>query len=126
MNLPSVGIAIPCFQEAVHIEECVLSCLNQSYSGTIKVYVADGGSTDGTLEKLHQLALQHTDKIVVLNNHRRVTPVALNMGLQASQEDYKMILGAHAALPNDYIEKCIQTFIENPEADCVGGLIVNQ
>jgi len=59
MSSPSVGIAIPCFQEAVHIEECVLSCLNQTYSGNIRVYVADGGSTDGTLEKLQQLALQH-------------------------------------------------------------------
>jgi GT2 family glycosyltransferase len=48
------------------------------------------------------------------------------MGLQASQEDFKMILGAHASLPNDYIEKCIQTFIENPEADCVGGIIINE
>jgi GT2 family glycosyltransferase len=37
-----------------------------------------------------------------------------------------MILGAHASLPNDYIEKCIQTFIENPEADCVGGIIINE
>jgi len=126
MSYPSVGIAIPCFQEAVHIEECVLSCLNQTYSGTIKVYIADGGSTDGTLEKLQQLTLQHADKIVVLKNERRVTPVALNMGLQASQEDFKMILGAHAALPEDYIEKCLRTFEENPDADCVGGLIVNE
>ena len=126
MSSPSVGIAIPCFQEAVHIEECVLSCLNQTYSGIIRVYVADGGSTDGTLEKLQQLALQHENKIVVLKNERRVTPVALNMGLQASNEDFKMILGAHAALPNDYIEKCMQTFIENPEADCVGGIIINE
>jgi cellulose synthase/poly-beta-1,6-N-acetylglucosamine synthase-like glycosyltransferase len=126
MNLPSVGIAIPCFQEALHIEECVLSCLNQTYRGLIKVYVADGGSTDGTLEKLKQLALQHEIKIVVLKNERRVTPVALNMGLQASQEDFKMILGAHAALPSDYIEKCLQTFEENPEAYCVGGIIINE
>ena len=126
MNKPSVGIAIPCFQEALHIEECVLSCLNQTYSGNIRVYVADGGSTDGTLEKLQQLALQHENKIVVLKNERRVTPVALNMGLQASNEDFKMILGAHAALPNDYIEKCVHTFIENPEADCVGGIILNE
>jgi glycosyltransferase involved in cell wall biosynthesis len=126
MSYPSVGIAIPCFQEVKHIEECVLSCLNQTYSGTIKVYIADGGSTDGTLEKLQQLALQHENKIVVLNNERRVTPVALNMGLQASTEDFKMILGAHAALPNDYIEKCMQTFEENQEADCVGGIIINE
>jgi glycosyltransferase involved in cell wall biosynthesis len=126
MNLPSVGIAIPCFQEALYIEECVLSCLNQTYAGLIRVYVADGGSTDGTLEKLHHLALQHENKIVVLNNERRVTPVALNMGLQESKEDFKMILGAHAALPKDYIEKCMQTFIENPEADCVGGIIINE
>jgi hypothetical protein len=48
------------------------------------------------------------------------------MGLQESKEDFKMILGAHAALPNDYIEKCMQTFIENPEADCVGGIIINE
>jgi GT2 family glycosyltransferase len=48
------------------------------------------------------------------------------MGLQASSEDFKMILGAHAALPNDYIEKCLLTFEENPEADCVGGIIINE
>lgn len=126
MNYPSVGIAIPCFQEVKYIEECVLSCLNQTYRGLIKVYVADGGSTDGTLEKLQQLTLQHENKIVVLKNERRVTPVALNMGLQASQEDFKMILGAHAALPNNYIEKCMQTFEDYPEAHCVGGLIVNE
>jgi len=126
MNNPSVGIAIPCFQEASSIEECVLSCINQSYLGKINIYVAEGGSADGTLEKLYQLSLQYESKIFILDNERRVTPVALNMALQAGQEDFKMILSAHASLPNDYIEKCLQTFEENPEADCVGGLIENE
>jgi len=119
-----VALVIPCFQEENYIRACVLSCLNQITSASVKVYVVDGGSTDGTLDILSEIQATHSN-LTILHNEKRVTPISLNMGLQASDEDYKMILGAHAELPSNYIETCLSTFQQQPDASCVGGLILN-
>jgi glycosyltransferase involved in cell wall biosynthesis len=121
----SVGIVIPCYQEAQYIRACVTGCLNQTGSFPIQVYVVDGGSTDQTRSILLELQQQYSN-LHVLDNPHKTTPHALNIGLKHSSEHYKMILGAHACLPEDYVEKCLRTFEHHPEAACVGGLIENQ
>jgi len=123
---PTVGIAIPCFQEEKYIEKCLRSCINQTYKGTIQLIVVDGGSTDGTLKIIKKIQEEFPDQIVLKQNPKKVTPISLNIGLSSLQTDFKMILGAHSYLTPEYIQNTIDVFESNETIDCVGGVIINE
>lgn len=122
---PSVSIVVPCLNEVAYIERCVRSVITQSYpSDRITAVVVDGGSTDGTRERLNALAEEHA-ALLVVDNPQRYTPVALNLGLSATASDVVIILGAHAELSNDFVAKCVGALQAHPSAGCVGGVIEN-
>lgn len=125
-NLPSIGIAIPCYQEKKYIEKCIRSCINQTYSGRIQLVIVDGGSTDGTLSIVQKIQEEFPNQIVLKNNPLKVTPVSLNIGLKFLETDFKMILGAHSYLTPEYIDFSISAFESDQQIDCVGGVILNQ
>ena len=52
MALPSLSIIIASLNRAAFLERTLLSTLRQDYSGQVETIVADGGSTDGTVEIL--------------------------------------------------------------------------
>lgn len=52
--LPLTSIVMPSFNQAEFIEASITSVLDQSYS-RLELIVADGGSTDGTLEVLQRI-----------------------------------------------------------------------
>jgi glycosyltransferase involved in cell wall biosynthesis len=122
----TVSIIIPCYQEETFITDCVQSCLQQETEALVDIIVVDGGSTDESIALVKKIQDQHPNKIELLHNAQKITPISLNLGLQHSQADFKMILGAHAILPNDFVAKCLNAFAKQPKADCVGGIIENR
>ncbi|MFZ4785625.1 MAG: glycosyltransferase family 2 protein [Flavobacteriales bacterium] len=125
-SLPyTVGIVIPCFNEAGYIEQCVRSCFDQTYTAaTISVFVVDGMSTDGTRDKVLALKKEFPH-LHLIDNPKRVTPLALNIGLRTSTDDVRIILGGHAFVDRDFVEANVRCLHEQPEAWCVGGVISN-
>ncbi len=122
---PIVSITIPCRNEEKYIGMCLHSIVACSYpKDKLSVYVCDGKSTDKTLSIIESLCQSHSF-IHLLHNEKQTTPYALNMGLQADNADIKIILGAHAEIAPDYIEKCIEAFAISDEIGCVGGLLDN-
>jgi succinoglycan biosynthesis protein ExoA len=116
-----VSVVIPCLNESHHIESTVGALLD----GTVKeveVIVVDGGSTDGTLERLTQLSTRDS-RLVVLHNPRRITPISLNTGIRAARGEYIAILGAHSEPAPDWIEKNLQALARVPDAVAVGGVL---
>ena len=61
-----VSIVIPCLNEIDTIEKVVRGCFEQKTSHDIEVIVVDGGSNDGTQEKLSELS--HTT-VPILHVH---------------------------------------------------------
>ncbi len=122
---PTVGIIIPCYNEVNYIEKCINSILQSTYPiHLIKVYVCDGMSTDGTREKIASITTHHPN-ITLIDNPRKVTPIAMNLGLKKSAESIKIILGAHAEIDCHFVENNVQHLNQLPEAGCVGGIIKN-
>jgi glycosyltransferase involved in cell wall biosynthesis len=54
MEWPSISIIITSLNRASFIQRTLLSILRQEYAGAVQVIVADGGSTDGTVEILRR------------------------------------------------------------------------
>ncbi|MBX3301829.1 MAG: glycosyltransferase [Nitrospira sp.] len=116
---------MPCRNENRHIETCVRSILGQERPpGGIEVIVVDGMSDDGTREILETLTQKHSE-LRVVENPRRVTPCAMNVGIREARGQYIAILGAHCDYAVDYLKTCVELLDEHPEVSCAGGPIVS-
>lgn len=122
---PDVSIVVPCLNERNYIERCIRSVERQDYpAGRIELIVADGGSTDGTLEILTTL-LGEISGFKLIDNPSRFTPRALNLGIEASTGDVIIILGAHAELEPDFVAEAMRLLDAQRDAGCAGGIITN-
>lgn len=118
----SVSIVIPCRNEKKYIGKCIQSIVDCHYpSEKLEILVCDGMSDDGTREIIQQF--NALGRVKLLDNHDRTTPQALNLGIKSSNADIIIILGAHAEIDKEYVQLCVQTLENHPEAGCVGGLL---
>ncbi|WP_102819156.1 MULTISPECIES: glycosyltransferase [unclassified Mesotoga] len=122
LKLPRVSVIIPARNEEKFIERCVKSFLACDYPGElIEVIVVDGMSEDGTRDIVNEISLRD-NRVMLIDNEKKITPVAMNLGVKASKGEYIFFSGAHSEMPSDYISKCVQHAIESG-ADNVGGVV---
>jgi glycosyltransferase involved in cell wall biosynthesis len=121
----TVSITIPCRNEEKYIGKCLQSILDSTYpKELLEVFVCDGMSDDNTVEIISQFASRYPF-IKMIENKRKTTQYALNLGIMASYSDIRIILGAHAEIYPDYINECVKAFEIDPEIGCVGGFLEN-
>jgi glycosyltransferase involved in cell wall biosynthesis len=121
-----LSVVMPCRNESRHIETCVRSILGQERPPEgIEIIVVDGISDDGTREILENLAKEHPE-LRVIDNPRRITPCAMNVGIREARGRYIAILGAHCQYASDYLSTCAALLHEHPEVSCVGGPAVSK
>lgn len=118
--IPELSLIIPCYNERTHIAKSIQSVLSNDYSGKREIIVVDGGSDDGTREILQELKGRHGD-LKVLDNPRRITSAAINLGVKEAQGDVVLIVGAHCELGPRYISTAIERLLSSKEIGCVGG-----
>lgn len=116
---PTISIVIPTYNEVENIEEVVTNFLASTYPNLLEIVVVDGKSTDGTRERLQQLASAHP-QVKLVDNPQRIQSAALNLGLQASRGEFFLRADAHCDYALDYIEQCAAAF-EGSQALNVGG-----
>lgn len=125
MAKTKVSIVIPCLNEELYIGRCLDSVIACGYpKELLHVWVCDGESADRTRE----IVTNYTRTfpfIRLLTNKDRTAPYAMNLGLKAAPFDVGIILGAHAEIAPDFVERCVNRLTEIPEAGCVGGVIEN-
>lgn len=121
----TVSIIIPCRNEEKHIERCVQSVLQNDYpSNLTTIYVCDGLSDDATRGIIEKMAKSNSN-ILLLDNKKQTTQHALNLGLQTSTADVKIILGAHTEVYPDFISENIKLLFSKEEIGCSGGILEN-
>jgi succinoglycan biosynthesis protein ExoA len=119
----AISVIMPVLNEAAHLEETLRSVLDQDVPDcSLEILIIDGGSNDGTREAVRRYANVYPF-VKLIDNPRRKTPMALNIGLRASVGDYVCIFGAHAAYPPDYIRVCMEELKAKHAAGCSGRLI---
>jgi len=119
---PELSVVIPAREEERHIAKCLDSVIHGSYPlSKLEIIVVDAMSNDGTRGIVKEYIGQYP-QIRLLDNPRLITPVALNIGVQAAQGDVIMILGAHSYVDKDFLSESTRVLSEHPEAICVGGI----
>ena len=120
--MPQVSIIIPCYNEENTIYPLLEAIYNQEYPRSeLEVLIAEGGSDDKTLEKIHLFQYQHPDfSIVVVDNPIRIIPAGLNLAIRAAHGEYIIRLDAHCIPYPDYVSRCIHSLKAGMGAN-VGG-----
>jgi glycosyltransferase involved in cell wall biosynthesis len=120
-----VKVVIPCRNEQDYIGKCLDSLVHCNQTGVeLQVWVVDGMSDDGTRTLVSEYAERYSF-IKLVNNERRITPYALNIGLEPLDYDIGVILGAHAVVDKDFVQHNARVLLEHPEVGCAGGIIRN-
>jgi len=116
-----VSVIIPCRNEENFIGKCLDSIIANDYpKDKLEVLVIDGMSEDGTRAVLKQYTGLYPF-IRVLDNHKKITPSALNVGVKNAKGEIIIRKDAHSTYEKDYISKCVR-YLREYDADNVGGI----
>jgi succinoglycan biosynthesis protein ExoA len=118
-----ISIIAPMLNESAHIEHFVADIGGQDFDGEVELIVADGGSTDGSVEQLKAAAEKHGVALSVLENRAGWVSHALNACIGEAHGDLLVRLDCHSRYPRDYLRRCALA-AEETGALAVGGIIV--
>lgn len=96
------SVLTPVLNEEAHIAQTIAGMRAQRFSGSIEFLLIDGRSTDGTRELIERLTAGDA-RFRLLDNPRRTTPCALNVGLRAARGEYVVRMDAHTRYPPNYV-----------------------
>jgi glycosyltransferase involved in cell wall biosynthesis len=114
-----VSVICPVYNEEKYMGACIDSVLSQDHSrNDMEILFIDGNSTDNTVKIIKEYITNYPF-IKVINNPARIVPVAMNLGIKASNGDIIVRLDAHAIYPVNYISILVDKLIEL-NADNVG------
>jgi glycosyltransferase involved in cell wall biosynthesis len=120
---PFISIIIPCRNEELYIEECIESILSSTYgNSSLEILIVDGESTDNTKRIIQKYQIEY-DNIMLLNNPKKIVPIAMNLAIKLAKGQYIIRLDAHSKIPIDYFDKLIDWSIKL-NADNVGGICI--
>ncbi len=122
--IPFVSVIIPCRNEEHFIKKCLLSIIKNDYQkDRLEILVVDGMSGDKTKKIVKEVTKEHP-YIKLLNNPKRITPCALNIGIRHAKGDLIIRMDAHSVYKHDYISSCIK-YQKEYDADNVGGIFAS-
>jgi glycosyltransferase involved in cell wall biosynthesis len=120
--VPQVTIVVPCRNEERYLVECLDSILACDYpADRLEVLVIDGMSDDGTRAMLADYATRHPI-VRMIDNPRRITPVALNLAIRAARGDVIVRMDAHVVYPKNYVSRLVAA-LDEFKADNVGAVL---
>ncbi len=104
---PTFSVVIPTYNEASDIDDTLEHVLAQSRRA-LDVLVVDGGSTDGTVDRLR--TWERRGVTVIDEGQRRGVAAARNTGIRCAGGDVVVILNADVMLPADFLERLADVY----------------
>jgi succinoglycan biosynthesis protein ExoA len=115
----------PMLNEAEHVAPFFEDLAAQDFPGELEILVADGGSTDGSAQKLEEAAESTNLDLTVLTNEAGWVSRGLNLCIARATGDLLVRLDCHSRYPADYLRLCARA-AEETDALAVGGIVVPQ
>lgn len=121
----AVTIIIPALNEEASIARAMRSLIHGGYPAELLQFViVDGGSVDDTLSVVREVAEQTGVSIQVLRNPQKVTPVSLNIAVNAATTRIVLRADAHAIYSKNYILNSVTALIAG-DGDNIGGRVIS-
>ncbi len=115
-----ISVIMPCREEEKYIARALTSILANDYpQDRLEVLVVDGMSADHTREIIAGFSKEYPF-IRLLDNPKKITPSALNIGIAQARGDIIIRVDAHSTYPPDYFSRLV-AWQEKTGADNVGG-----
>ncbi len=105
MNLPLVSVAVPAYNHAAFLTDCLESVRVQIYP-RLELVIVDDGSTDDTLVVAERFAATHAgrfERLTILHQPNRGVSAASNRAIAACQGEWVHLLGSDDLLYPDKI-----------------------
>jgi len=119
---PNATVLLPVLDEVGTIDACLRSLAAQDYHGKVSIVVAEGGSTDGTRDRL-EVWDQNGIGLEVINNPGRLQSLGLNLAAQTASGEVLVRADAHTRYAPDYISRSVTALLES-DAVAVGGPMI--
>lgn len=115
-----VSVVVPVRNEAMFIENTVRQLLEQAYDPSrYEILIVDGQSDDDTAEIVQRIA-RDEPRVRLLQNPRRLSSAARNIGVRAARGELIVIVDGHCQLQSDdYLHQVADAFARSG-ADCLG------
>ena len=114
---PVLATVIPVYNEALHIEACLTSLLNQTLTpDKHMILVLDGGSTDGTEKIVQRLIDEHTDvsspSIELMLNPQQTVAHARNLAMHHLPDsvEFTIEMIGHAEVEPNHLEHRLEAW----------------
>jgi glycosyltransferase involved in cell wall biosynthesis len=119
----SFSVIIPTYNEVADIGDTLDAVLAQGLPAH-EIIVVDGGSTDGTLDRLRTRA--HRDRIIVIDEgRRRGVAAARNTGIDAASGEVVVLLNADVMPEPDYLERLAAAYAAGADFVSVNSRVLN-
>ena len=118
-----ISVIAPMRDEAANVDSFVADLDAQDFAGELEVLVADGRSTDDSVERLRAAAARAGLELTVLDNPAGWVSPGLNLCIARAGGDLVVRLDCHSRYPADYLRRCAE-LAESTGAWNVGGRVV--
>jgi glycosyltransferase involved in cell wall biosynthesis len=115
-NLPKIAIIVVSLNEEKYISQCINSLINQNYKGEVEIIIADGGSTDKTIDIIQEFKGKHQN-IILLNNENKYQAFGRNLAIERTDANLIAYLDAHSYADENWLENLYESFVKLKEQD---------
>src|SRR3989338_7886668 len=114
-NHKTISIIIPTLNSAKTLKGCLESIVMQDYpKETIEIIIADGGSSDGTLDIIKSINLTNIMNFKVVSNKLKTGEAGKAIGFKHVKNDIIVFIDSDNILPNkDWLKRMVAPFEDN-------------
>jgi GT2 family glycosyltransferase len=117
-----LSVVIICWNDLRVIRECLRSIFAGAQSADLEVIVSDNGSTDGSVQFIHE---NYPQVRVVENGANLGFAKGNNAGIRAAQGEFVLILNPDTIIHEGSLDKFVAFANQHPEAGAFGCRILN-
>lgn len=115
-DLGKVSIIIPVYNVEEYIDECLESCVKQTYKN-IEIICVNDGSPDDSVKHIEKFRKKYKN-ILLINQDNAGVVVARNEGIKRASGEYIMFVDSDDYIDTDMVEKMVSE-LDGSKADAV-------